>query len=69
MSYDVIDKNTKDYAHKLREDYDKLTRVDFTQTLSFVSAQVMRVSKDAISNNAIYSFLHSFDLNDQVSQF
>jgi len=38
MSYDVIKKNTREYAHSLRKDYDKLTRVDFTQTLAFTSA-------------------------------
>jgi len=40
-SYDVIKKNTRDYQHKLRADYDRLTRVDFTQTLAFASGKIV----------------------------
>jgi hypothetical protein len=46
MSYDTIEKNTRDYAHKLRENYDRLTRVDFTQTLVFASAKVVPFNKE-----------------------
>lgn len=46
MSYDVIDKNTNHYAHQNREGYDKLTRVDFTQTLLFISAKELTLERD-----------------------
>ena len=39
MSYEAIKKNTREYSHKLRQDFDKFNRIDFTQTLLFFSAK------------------------------
>jgi len=63
MSYDVIEKNSRDYAHQLRKGYDKLTRVDFTQTLVFTSAKLVSLQK----GEPTYKLTTSFNLNDQVS--
>jgi hypothetical protein len=70
MSYDVIEKNTRDYAHNLRADYDRMTRVDFTQTLVFASGKIVALEERAnAAGNRFYSLSNSFNLNDQVSQF
>ena len=60
MSYDVIDKNTREYTHQLRDGYDKLTRVDFTQTLLFISAKELTLQADGQT----YKLSTSFALND-----
>jgi len=60
MSYDVIKKNSREYAHELRKGYDKLTRVDFTQTLVFNSAKI--IPRDGSSKS--YKLITSFNLND-----
>lgn len=65
MSYQVIKKNTREYAHQLRAGYDKLTRVDFTQTMLFISAKELKLQ----DGTKTYKLSTSFALNDQVSQF
>ena len=61
MSYKDINKNTREYSHKLRKDYDKFNRIDFTQTLLFLSAKELTVNGSGLKLST------SFDLNDQVS--
>jgi len=61
-----IPSNTRDYSHQLRANYDKFTtRVDFTQTILFESAQNLTSS---VTNEAV-KHSSKFFLNDQISQF
>ena len=55
-----IEKNTRDYTHKKRKGWDQTSRIDFTQTLKFVSARPY----DSKEENT-----ELFDLNDQISSF
>jgi hypothetical protein len=61
MSYNVIKKNTREYSHQLRKDYDKFDRIDFTQTLLFLSAKELK------ANSSGFKLSTRFALNDQVS--
>jgi len=64
MSSDIIKENSRIYQHELRRGYKKLERIDFTQTLVFISGMEVRKKDDGS-----YEFATEFALNDQVSQF
>jgi hypothetical protein len=61
-----IPSNSRTYSHQLREHYDKfMTRVDFTQTILFESAQNLTSSTSGEAPKHSTNFF----LNDQISQF
>ena len=64
MSTKEIKPNTREYAHHLRSNYDKFTRIDFTQTILFLSAKQLTKQSDNT-----FTLRTSFSLNDQISQF
>ena len=59
-----IEKNTRDYFHKIRRDFDRFDRIDFTQTLLFTSAKELEYTRERT-----YTVSSGFYLNDQVSTF
>lgn len=56
---DDIDKNTRQYFHKIRKDFDRFDRIDFTQTLLFTSAKELEYTKEKK-----YTVSSGFYLND-----
>jgi hypothetical protein len=56
--------NTRSWSHKIRRDFNRFDRIDFTQTLLFNSAKELEFTKDRT-----YTVRTSFALNDQVSTF
>lgn len=56
--------NTRNWFHRIRKDFNKFDRIDFTQTLLFNSAKELEFTKDRT-----YTVSSSFSLNDQVSTF
>jgi hypothetical protein len=61
---DNIKPNTRNWSHKIRRDFNRFDRIDFTQTLLFNSAKELEFTKDRT-----YTVSSSFALNDQVSTF
>jgi len=56
--------NTRNWSHKIRRDFNKFDRIDFTQTLLFNSAKELEFTKERT-----YTVRSDFALNDQVSTF
>jgi len=59
-----IKPNTRNWYHKIRRDFNRFDRIDFTQTLLFNSARELEFTKDRT-----YTVNSRFSLNDQVSTF